>query len=427
MSRADGAIAELLSDVQRARAGLLGWPTDRFRDRFASLQPDLARTGLSRLVEEMIADQDTPDISSAYIDLDTDEPGRRASYGGWQALGELRLPALWAWFERVRAAATPLEPWWFRDLTVELPADTIGRLRGATAPLAPLGPIVERWAARAGLERPTEYNWRWLSLGRGLGISVPAFADLLPALVRRFRELDLLPLGHRVQVIRQPKRSSMVVPVRVPGHSILFVPVSSEVTPLSVQYLQHELAHLAEHALRPPDATLRERWTFDPVRSEGWALFFESLLQDPGWLARLGVDSREVEPLAEFLREENELTKGLMAADLALDGRLASASDVEEARRAAREIAAELAIEWSPEIMLFRIPRTLYWRTCVAGWAWKDAAVAVLASRFGPAWADRPDAWQAVRAALAAVGSASDALECLAGHPVDPASRRSHA
>ncbi|MFI6277459.1 hypothetical protein [Streptomyces sp. NPDC050988] len=306
-----------------------------------------------------------------------------------------------------------------------------------------LSEIAAAWARPAGLRgsATAEYNWRWLMLGKGvLGPSLPgdAFSGKLPPLnelitllVGQARRRGLLPSAHQVKVLRRPNTPSMVMPVRLPGSSLLSLPTA--VTPVTVQYLQHELAHLAEHALRPSDAPLVERWTFDPLRSEGWALLLEHLAGSTAFLARLGIDEETAAVLARFHAEEERFSRGLMAADLALDADLAGCRTSAEALDAASAVAAGTGLRWAPALLLLRQTRVLHWRSYLAGYAWRDTVRAELASRFGNShgnggdghgdgngngnryghggdgWADRDEAWALLRSALARTGPAGSA------------------
>lgn len=406
------AVEELIAELQQARAGLRPWEAERLHAQVSALNEEAGRLGLGGFLAELLADSDVPDVSSAFIDLEADEPGRRLSHARWREAARQRLPDLWDWVRR-RVEGGAWTTWWCQGVGLMPPEETVELLATVTAPLRPLRPIAEKWGAQAALEEGTaEHNWRWLALGRGLSVPVPAFPELLSALVHRFRQLRLLPTHHRVQLIRRPNTPSMVLPIRVPGHSVLSVP--SAVSPLTVQYLQHELAHLAEHALRPPEAGLLERWRFDPVRSEGWALFFERLLQAPRWLEELGFSPEQAQLLAGFFRDEEAFSQGLIAADLAMDQRLPELGSAQEAVRYAQALAEQLGIAWAPEIMLFRLPRMMHWRSYIAGWAWRDAAWETLARRFGHDWMYEPGAWAAVSGALGNVGSAAGALRELA-------------
>jgi hypothetical protein len=405
------AVEELIAELQLWRAGLRPHAAEQLGARIDAARPGAERLGLAGFLASLARPHEAPDISHAFLDLDAEEPQRRASYERWREAAERALPSLWSWISAVRSRGD-WATWWCRDLEPAPPADTVAQMRVAAPPLAPIGPLAARWAEEAGVkDGAAEHQWRWLALGRGLCAPMPDLADLLRALVRRLREYGLLSPGHRVQVIRRPNRPSMVMPVRAPGESVLFLPTAT--SPLSIQYTLHELVHLAEHALRPPAAPLIERWRFDIVRSEGLALLFERLCQDPRWLEGLGFLAGDARRLARFFREEEAFTRGIIAADVALDERVGAARSLEEALGAAAGIARRLEIEWSPAIMLFRLPGVMSWRAYVAAWPWRDAALASLERRFGPAWPEAPAAWATLRAALASVGSASGMLSAL--------------
>jgi hypothetical protein len=363
---------------------------------------------------------------AAVLDLEADEDGRRTSYGIWCAEARELTDEVWRWLAERRRAAGEL-PWWCGESALPLPPDSVRRLAGVTAPVRDLSEIAAAWARPAGLRgsATAEYNWRWLLLGKGvLGPSgrgsggasskeLPPLNELITLLVGQARRRGLLPPAHQVKVLRRPNTPSMVMPVRLPGSSLLSLPTA--VTPVTVQYLQHELAHLAEHALRPADAPLVERWTFDPLRSEGWALLLERLAGSAAFLARLGIDEETAEVLARFYAEEERFSRGLMAADLALDADLAGCRTSAQALDAASAVAARTGLEWAPELLLLRQTRVLHWRSYLAGYAWRDTVRAELDARFGDgqseddSWADRDEAWALLRSALARTGPAGSA------------------
>ncbi len=132
---------------------------------------------------------------------------------------------------------------------LDLEADEDGRRRSHA-----------QWRAEA--RDLTTQVWDWLAARRP-GPALVEQPHGLPAA----RTLPARPHRGRRRARPTPNSPSMVQAVRLPGLSLLSIP--TDVTPVTVQYLQHELAHLAEHALRPPGAPLAQRWSFDPVRSEG--------------------------------------------------------------------------------------------------------------------------------------------------------------
>ncbi|MGW2283851.1 hypothetical protein [Streptomyces phaeochromogenes] len=418
-------VEDLLADLQLERAGLPGRDPVPAARRARQAAGELAGLGLSRFVAELLGGTAPVPAPSSVLDLEADEDGRRASYEVWCAEARELTDEVWRWLAERRRAAGEL-PWWCGESALPLPHDSVRRLAEVTAPVRDLSEIAAAWARPAGLRgsATAEYNWRWLLLGKGvLGPSLPSGAfsgelpplnELITLLVGQARRRGLLPPAHKVKVLRRPNTPSMVMPVRLPGSSLLSLPTA--VTPVTVQYLQHELAHLAEHALRPADAPLVERWTFDPLRSEGWALLLEHLAGSTAFLARLGIDEETAAVLARFYAEEERFSRGLMAADLALDTDLAGCRTSAEALEAASAVGAATGLEWAPELLLLRQTRVLHWRSYLAGYAWRDTVRAELDARFGNShshggdgWADRDEAWALLRSALARTGPAGSA------------------
>ncbi|MFC8669206.1 hypothetical protein [Streptomyces sp. NPDC057199] len=442
-------VEDLLADLQLERAGLPSRDPVPAARRARQAAGELADLGLSRFVAELLGETAPVPVPSAVLDLEADEDGRRASYEVWCAGARELTDEVWRWLTERRRAAGEL-PWWCGESALPLPHDSVRRLAEVTAPVRDLSEIAAAWARPAGLRgsATAEYNWRWLLLGKGVlgpsgGVSggasseaLPPLNELITLLVGRARQCGLLPLAHKVKVLRRPNTPSMVMPVRLPGSSLLSLPTA--VTPVTVQYLLHELAHLAEHALRPADAPLVERWTFDPLRSEGWALLLEQLAGSTAFLARLGIDEETAAVLARFYAEEERFSRGLMAADLALDTDLAGCRTSAEALEAASAVATATGLGWAPELVLLRQTRVLHWRSYLAGYVWRDTVRAELDSRFcggdgqeegEGGWAHRDEAWALLRGALARTGptgSAAGFLDALRLPEPTPRVPRTH-
>ncbi|MCX5613443.1 hypothetical protein OHB39_38980 [Streptomyces sp. NBC_00047] len=235
---------------------------------------------------------------------------------------------------------------------------------------------------------------------------LPRLNQLITSLVEHFRDRSLLPSTHKVRLLRRPNSPSMVQAVRLPCFSLLSIPTA--VTPVTVQYLQHELAHLAEHALRRPGAPLAQRWSFDPVRSEGWALLLEYLVRSPAVLRELGIEPATAKTVARFLAQEEYFSRGMMAVDAALDTALDGVATPAAALARAVELSAPTGLHCASEILLLRQIRMVQWRGYLAGYAWRDAVLSVLTTRFGPGWPVSADAWALLREALSSTGSAAD-------------------
>ncbi|MFD4243980.1 hypothetical protein ACFWP3_20605 [Streptomyces sp. NPDC058525] len=413
--RAEPLLEELLADLQLERAGLPGSGPAPAAGRAGGLAAEAARLGLGPYLDELLGAGPPVPGTRTLLDLEADEEGRRRSHTRWRAEARDLTVQVWDWLADRRAEAAPGRPWWSTRSAFPLPEGSLHALTAATAAPAPLAPLARDWARTAGIADGTaEHNWRWLMLGKGLlppGTPLPGLNQLITGLVERLRDRRLLPAEHRVKVLRRPNSPSMVQAVRLPGLSLLSIPTA--VTPVTVQYLQHELGHLAEHALRPPGAPLAQRWSFDPVRSEGWALLLEHLVRSPAVLRELGTGPSAAEAVARFLAQEERFSRGLMAVDAALDTALDGVTTPAAALARAAELAARTGLSWAPELLLLRQVRMLQWRAYLAGYAWRDSALAALTTRFGPDWPASAEAWALLRAALAGTGSAADFLHTL--------------
>ncbi len=402
------AVEDFVAKIQTARVGLQPWDAQVFRARREDLAEALRATNMGALVDGLLADDALPSIADAFCEIDAPRQTRRQTYARWCQVGRDRLPQLWHWARALQRSGRWDDWWWPRNPP---PAEaTLVRLRSASAEVTDIGGIVERWADTAGVSE-AEYDWRWLGLGRGLPLSMPDLSDVVQTLALQLRRHGMLPPEHTVKFVRQRNKPAHVAPIRLPGQSVFFVSRGSP--PLCVQFIQHELAHLAEHACRPAHAPLRDRWALDPVRSEGWAMLCELAVRNLDTLQRLGLTRGDAQTLAEFLAQEERFNRGLMAADLALYERVGHANTIDDALEAARAVAARCGLSWSPEVMLFRLPHIGLWRTYLAAWAWRDEVAAELCRQFGPSWSDDALAWSSLRRALATTGGADAWIEQL--------------
>lgn len=417
---AEDQVEALLADLQLERSGLAPREPGPTADRVVRLGGTLAALGLTGFVAELRGR--TPPVPGvrSVLDLEADEDGRRASYRVRHAEARAVADDIWVWLRQRRDSAPPESLWWAGESTLPLPADSVRTMAAATAPVGDLTHLTGAWAESCGLRRHTaEYNWRWLMLGKGLPLPgnkpLPRLNPLINGLVEQARGHGLLPRSHLVRIIRRPNTPSMVMPVRLPGLSLLSVPTA--VTPVTVQYLQHEIAHLTEHGLRPARAALLDRWAFDPLRSEGWALLLEHLVSKPEVLAGLGLADDTADAVCRFLRQEERFSRGMMAVDLALDRDLENCASLNQALEAAAAHGARTGLGWAPELLLLRQISILNWRSYVAGYAWRDAVLDELTGRFGTHWYRRDEPWAALLSALADTGSAADFLHALRAAP----------
>jgi hypothetical protein len=123
-------------------------------------------------------------------------------------------------------------------------------------------------------------------------------SDMEPAIRRQVREMAIDPeAGGRVRFDtgeREGKRSrAFCAPVRVPDEVYLVLRPHGGQT--DWQTFLHELGHALHFANMRPDHPMEYRWMGDNSVTEGYAMLFDHLTQDPGWLRRYtGLDRKTV-------------------------------------------------------------------------------------------------------------------------------------
>ncbi|MBW5247495.1 hypothetical protein JGS39_00380 [Streptomyces sp. P01-B04] len=306
------------------------------------------------------------------------------------------------------------DPWWEWGRPFPLTAGTRSWLLRCGGPVEPVDGLLRRWAGAGRDEEVTTPAFRTaLREGRhGPAVALPSADALLRILVPRLRRAGLLPPEHRVTLVRKVWTSAVAVPVRVPGRSVLVQSTTPAVPALA--HLLHELAHVAEHALRAPDAALESRWRFDPVRSEGWALLLESLATDPEWLATLGLPSPFTEAVRDTAAFTGLLDLQMFRAAVALDDELPPGATPVGALALTVGLNARLGIDRAPQALLQDAADGLRLRSYLAGFAWRDEALGCLTDGWGPRWWAAPAAWKTVRGVLAGDGDARTVLDALA-------------
>ena len=120
---------------------------------------------------------------------------------------------------------------------------------------------------------------------------------------KQVREMGIDPdAGGRVRFDvgeREGKRSrAFCAPVRIPDEVYLVLRPHGGQT--DWQTFLHELGHALHFAYMRPDHAMEYRWMGDNSVTEGYAMLFDHLMQDPGWLQRYtGLDKKTT---PEFLR-----------------------------------------------------------------------------------------------------------------------------
>ena len=117
-----------------------------------------------------------------------------------------------------------------------------------------------------------------------------------PAILGQVREMGVDPLANgRIRLDtgeREGKRSrAFCAPVRVPDEVYLVLRPHGGQTDWNT--FLHELGHALHFAYMRPDLPMEYRWMGDNSVTEGYAMLFDHLMQDAGWLQRYtGLDKQ---------------------------------------------------------------------------------------------------------------------------------------
>jgi hypothetical protein len=114
-------------------------------------------------------------------------------------------------------------------------------------------------------------------------------ADMEPAVRRQVTEMGASPVadGRIIYDLapRPGKRSrAFCAPVRIPGEVYLVLLPHGGAT--DYRTLLHELGHALHFGYMRDDLPFEYRWLGDNSITEGYAMLFDHLMHDPGWLAR---------------------------------------------------------------------------------------------------------------------------------------------
>jgi len=124
-----------------------------------------------------------------------------------------------------------------------------------------------------------------------------------PSILGQVREMGVDPLANgRIRLDtgeREGKRSrAFCAPVRVPDEVYLVLRPHGGQTDWNT--FLHELGHALHFAYMRPDLPMEYRWMGDNSVTEGYAMLFDHLMQDAGWLQRYTGLDRKTTPA--FLR-----------------------------------------------------------------------------------------------------------------------------
>ncbi len=123
-------------------------------------------------------------------------------------------------------------------------------------------------------------------------------AEMEPKILGQVREMGVDPLANgRIRLDtgeREGKRSrAFCAPVRVPYEVYLVLRPHGGQTDWNT--FLHELGHALHFAYMRPDLPMEFRWMGDNSVTEGYAMLFDHLMQDAGWLERYTrLEKREV-------------------------------------------------------------------------------------------------------------------------------------
>ena len=121
-------------------------------------------------------------------------------------------------------------------------------------------------------------------------------AEMEPSILGQVREMGVDPLANgRIRLDtgeREGKRSrAFCAPVRVPDEVYLVLRPHGGQTDWNT--FLHELGHALHFAYMRPDLPMEFRWMGDNSVTEGYAMLFDHLMQDAGWLQRYtGLDKQ---------------------------------------------------------------------------------------------------------------------------------------
>jgi hypothetical protein len=128
-------------------------------------------------------------------------------------------------------------------------------------------------------------------------------AEMEPTILGQVREMGVDPLANgRIRLDtgeREGTRSrAFCAPVRVPDEVYLVLRPHGGQTDWNT--FLHELGHALHFAYMRPDLPMEFRWMGDNSVTEGYAMLFDHLMQDAGWLQRYTRLDKRTTP--EFLR-----------------------------------------------------------------------------------------------------------------------------
>src|SRR5207244_4452998 len=184
-------------------------------------------------------------------------------------------------------------------------------------------------------------------------------------------------------------------PIEVPGRVVLVIqPIGG---PEDWRALFHEAGHTEHFANTSPELSVEGRRLGDNAVTEGWAMLFEHLTDDPPWLQR----RLDMPRPRDFATESATMTLYLVrryCAKLLYELELHAAEDVRPLRSRYVEILGDaLKIEPSPTDWLADVDGGFYVTEYLRAWAFEAQMHFHLRERYGSEWFAKREAGSLLR------------------------------
>jgi hypothetical protein len=222
---------------------------------------------------------------------------------------------------------------------------------------------------------------------------LPALEGTLAGLGIDLRAQENVHLDLEPRPTKTPR--AFCAPIEVPGRVMLVIrPMGG---PDDWHALFHEAGHTEHFAHTSADLPVEARRLGDNAVTEGWAMLFELVVNDPAWLSRR-LDFARPEEFAE------EATVGLLyfvrryAAKFLYELELHAGSALEQVReRYVERMSDALKIDVSPADYLGDVDAGFYSSSYLRAWAFESGLRRFLRDEFGRAWFARAEAGSLLR------------------------------
>ncbi|MBA2383112.1 MAG: hypothetical protein H0V68_00395, partial [Actinobacteria bacterium] len=274
-----------------------------------------------------------------------------------------------------------------------------------------------------GLAEAERYDTRRFFRGASWDKAFPA-DRMLPALRGTLADLGIdldAQVNVHLDVEERPTKSprAFCAPIEIPDRVMLVIqPMGG---PDDWRALFHEAGHTEHFAFTSPDLGMEAKRLGDYAVTEGWAMLFDHLIGNSGWLTRMLDFPRPQEFAAEdavhllfFLRR--------YCAKLLYEIEFHAAPSVTELRGRYVELLGDaLKIEPSPTDYLADIDNGFYVTCYLRAWAFEAQLSSFLREEYGRDWFRRREAGSLLRElwALGQGPTADELLKDVTGAPVE--------